>query len=92
LSAIRLRQDHVVARDPATVAEESQTFRPVMFDGQDLWDLTPNACANFAQVARGRIPGSDDSPQSGVTIGTQLIETLQEHLEAGTAMLQKGAA
>ena len=80
---IRLRQDHAVARHPATAAEEGQAFRPrdVRRPGSGA-----RSTAKRLRKLRGRsLAVVFQDPMTSLnpvlTIGTQLIETLQEHLE-----------
>ena len=88
---IRLRQDHAVARDPATAAEEGKALRP-----RDVRRPGP-ACAldrEKLRKLRGRsLAVVFQDPMTSLnpvlTIGTQLIETLQEHLELDDAAAKK---
>jgi peptide/nickel transport system ATP-binding protein len=89
-SAIRLRQDHAVTRDPAIAAEEANFSGRVMFDGQDLVRLAPERLRRL----RGReLAVVFQDPMTSLnpvlTIGTQLIETLQGHLELDLASARK---
>jgi len=61
-------------------AKKGKAFRPRDVDGETWCALTRTPTQLRAKVA-GRIPGPDDSLNPVLTIGTQLIETLQEHLE-----------
>ena len=81
-SANPVRQDHAVARDPAIAAEESKALRPRDVRRAGLLQLSPEKLRKL----RGRsLAVVFQDPMTSLnpvlTIGTQLIETLQEHLE-----------